>query len=128
MFPAGFLTAWHAGRLAGYAQSCIWDEKIPKFSPAKNFFRNKHTAQGETLYIIFVGVSPEYQRQGIAGRLIHALREVARENGQKKVHAVTWDHMRKLYVKHGFKPVGKMPGFLPKGEFTMLEYRLEKDG
>ena len=125
MFQKGFLTAWHDGKLVGYAQSCIWDKKIPKFSSEKNFFSNKHTAAGETLYIIFIGVRLEYQRQGVGSRLIQSLRELARELGIKRVHAVTWGHLQKLYVEQGFKPVKRMPGFLPKGEFTLLEYRLK---
>ncbi len=125
MFQNGFLTAWLDGRLLGYAQSCIWAEKIPRFSPEKDFFKDKHDVTAGTLYIIFIGVRPQYQRQGVGSRLIQSLRDIASEHGMKRVHAVTWEHLQKLYIEQGFKPVMRMPGFLPKGEFNLLEYRVK---
>lgn len=128
MFQDGFLTAWQDGRLIGYAESCIWNEKKPRFSQEKDFFGRKHTSTGETLYIIFIGVRPRYQRRGVGSRLLQALLDLARISGQRRVQAVTWDHLRKFYTAQGFTPVVKMPNFLPEGEFTLLEYRLEGVG
>lgn len=122
MFKEGFLTAWHDGRLIGYAESCLWNEDRPKFCSEKEFFAKKHTAQGKTLYIIFIGVCPQYQRRGIGTRLIQSLQQVAKAGGQKRVHAVTWYRLENLYIKQGFVAVSKIPAFLPEGDFTLLEY------
>jgi ribosomal protein S18 acetylase RimI-like enzyme len=81
MFQDGFLTVWLDGILAGYAESCIWNEKIPEFSPEKDFFKNRHTPEGTTLYIIFIGVRTLYQRQGLGSMLIRSLLDLARTEG-----------------------------------------------
>lgn len=127
MFADGFLVARIDERIVGYIESCIWDEEIPVFNSGKDFFSSRHKLNGNILYIIFLGVVPEYWRQGVASKLIRGVKGLSRKIGVKKVHAVTWDHLTGLYVKQGFKPIRKMPNFLPNGSFTLLEYSLAEE-
>lgn len=124
MFPEGFLVARLEGQLIGYSESCLWDEAVPSFRAEENFFKDRHRAHGTILYIIFVGVLPEYQRQGVASKLLVKLQEVARKMGAAKVHVVTWERLEPLYIGKGFKPIGYIADFLPNGIFTHLEYKI----
>ncbi len=124
MFADGFFVARQNDQIVGYAQSCLWEEITPSFDADINFFSDRHKENSETLYIIFVGVLPEIQRQGVATELLQSLISLAKLKGCKRVHAVTFDHLIPLYTNQGFIPIKKMPGFLPVGEFTLLEYSL----
>ena len=50
-------------------------------------------------YITNVAVRPECRRQGIAGKLLHELAEIARQNGENRVYIAT-DHAN-VYEKYG---------------------------
>lgn len=120
MFNEGFLVAKKSGRLLGYAESCRWNEKVPSFQAERNFFTKKHLLDGRTLYLIFLGVDPEYQRQGVASGLLAELLKVAGYLNIEEVQAVTWEYLVPLYVAQGFRAIGQIPDFMPDGIVTHL--------
>lgn len=126
-FPDGFLAAWETGCLVGYLESCLWNRENPQFDPHPDFFAAQHRADGKILYIIFIGVAPDYRRLGTASTLIKSIIPVARKYGAERIQAVTRPHLLRLYTKLGFVALREIPFFLPGlvDEFRLMELAVQ---
>ena len=79
MFEEGFLVALAKNQVVGYVETVIWKEK--KFYTFLEIcqFSDHCDLNGDTLYIIFIGVDINYRRIGIASRLISELFRIAKK-------------------------------------------------
>lgn len=120
MFPEGFLAARDGtGEIIGYLETCLWDLERPEYGSGPEFFRQRHHAAGAVLYIIFVGVEAAHRRRGVGSELLAAAISLA---AGRAVHAVCRDEHLEFYRRAGFIRRSALPGFLPHGEFHLMEY------
>ncbi|MCL5010137.1 MAG: GNAT family N-acetyltransferase [Patescibacteria group bacterium] len=84
-FPQGFFAARVNGIIKGVSTSQIifypskpttWDGLTDN-----GFIRGSHNAEGDTLYVVSLGVDPNVQGMGLGGRLLEAQKNLARELG-----------------------------------------------
>lgn len=120
IFPAGFLAGWQDGQLLGYIETCRWEKQIPEFKAESDFFGRCHQPQGEILYVIFVGVQPRAQRQGVGRRLLAAVQRLAVAEDAQQVHAVARESLAGFYLGAGFQPRLPLPGFWGEGAFQLM--------
>lgn len=84
VFPEGFFLAFANGQLAG-----VTTAEIVQFDPKKppetwdevtenGYIRKTHNRAGNALYVVSVGVAPEFQGQGIGRELMDAQKQLAR--------------------------------------------------
>jgi len=91
IFPAGVISARDDdGNIMGLVTSCIvslddaaqiksWEDVT-----AHGYITN-HNTQGNTLYVVSLGVSPNYQRRGVGQALIAAQAELGKRRGLKQL-------------------------------------------
>ncbi len=70
-------------------------------------------------------VRPAFQRQGLGGRQIEEILARSRARGFAKAEARTGDEpffepARRMYVKHGFRQVGRLAGVLDPAHRTLV--------
>lgn len=114
MFNEGFLAVKNKrnGQIIGYVESVVWNEKpFQTFDEISNFPMH-HNVHGDTLYIIFIAVSKNYRKQGVATRLIQEIILVAKKYKVKRVKLVAKDGLLDFYSKLGFSRLNEMPFFL----------------
>ncbi len=75
--------------------------------------------------LLNIGIAPEHQRQGLGGRLLARLFDVARRHGAARMCLevrVSNAAGRALYARHGFVQIGARPNYYPapQGRETAL--------
>lgn len=80
------LAAFDGGRLAGFV-NVAWDG-------------------GSHAFLLDTSVHPDFQRQGIATRLVKQAAEMARERGAEWLHVDFEPHLESFYRGCGFRPTG----------------------
>lgn len=125
MFQDGFLVAQQGNELIGYIESVIWeDREFETFEEIKNFPLH-YNVNGDTLYIIFLGVKETKRKNGVGKRLIEACEKVAIKYGVKKIKLVAKDDLLHYYKKFGFSEVRELPYFLEERNYKsvlMIKY------
>lgn len=127
MFPAGFLAAWKEENLLGYIETCQWGKQIPEFDADPEFFRRFHQERAAILYVIFIGVQPWAQRQGVGRRLLAAAQGLAVSQAAQRVHAVARRGMARFYLGAGFQLRRPLPEFWGGGDFHLMEWRVAEN-
>lgn len=89
-FPQGYLVAYINGQGAGVLKSfrinLSLDDKIESWRSITDGGRaDKHTEDGDTIYVSSLGVVSDFRGRGIAQSLIDHLKEVAIELGVKQI-------------------------------------------
>ncbi len=79
---------------------------------------------------MFVAADHRGSRSGLAGRLLHAVLDLARENGLHRIFLGTTDRFlaaHRFYEKHGFMPVppADLPQSFPRMNVDTRFYRLD---
>ena len=124
MFPDGFLVAVQDRRVVGYVESCLWDKvDIKTFAEISDFPR-LHKPDGRNLYIIFLGVAPNYRGRGIGGLLVTNLQNYAGKNKLEKVQLVSSRSLHEFYERLGFQVARELPDFLPRTDGSLMEWRI----
>ncbi|MEK9200715.1 MAG: GNAT family N-acetyltransferase [Patescibacteria group bacterium] len=82
---------------------------------------NKYGSGGYEMDSDYVSVHRNYRGQGIASSLIKTMEDYVKEHGGRYIHVLTCDidsylPARKLYEKHGYVQVAKIPDYYVKGE------------
>lgn len=70
----------------------------------------------EEAHLLNIAVAPEHQRRGLAHRMVRALLAWARESGALDVWLEVRagnDAAQRLYLRLGFSPAGRRPGYYP---------------
>ena len=126
MFPEGFFIAEENYRIAGYAESCLWDKKEFKTFEEIREFPKHHDKNGKTLYVIFLAVDDSCRKRGIGSRLMGTCKEYAENHGLNNVQLVAREELVGFYNDLGFKFVEELPDFLPHSAGVLMEYETRR--
>ena len=102
-YPERFLVADLDGKIVGIINGCTTDKPL---ICDELFEAGGHDPKGENQMIFGLGVLPEYQHRGIAGKLIEALVELVRKEGRKTVVLTCKEHLIHYYSRFGFENRG----------------------
>lgn len=103
-FPDSFFVAEKDGEIIGFINGCATDSRVifdEMFADASH-----HREDGIYQSIFGLDVIPEYQRQGLASRLMEHLIEDAREKGRKGLTLTCKDRLIGFYERFGYKNLG----------------------
>jgi len=103
-FPECFFVAEHDGKVIGFINGCATDERTIRDEMFED--SSLHKVDGCYQSIFGLDVIPEYQRQGIAAKLMNHLIENAREKGRKGLILTCKDKLIHYYAKFGYKNLG----------------------
>lgn len=98
-----------------------WAEGSGAGGDAAGFLLSRRAADEEELLLI--AVRPECRRRGLASILIERFLAEARESGVSRVFLEMREgnEAGKLYVRHGFQPVGRRPNYYNRGKITGID-------
>ena len=103
-FPESFLVAEQEGRIVGFINGCVTDERVicdEMFEDA-----GYHRPDGAYQSIFGLDVVPEWQRRGIAGELMEHLIEDARRKGRKGLILTCKERLIGFYERFGYRNLG----------------------
>ena len=102
-FPERFFVAEAEGRIVGLVNGCA--SNLPLIEDAL-FEPQGHEPDGKNQMIFGLAVLPEYQRQGIGGKLLERLIAFAREQAMARVVLTCKEEKLAYYGKVGFQNRG----------------------
>lgn len=103
-FPESFFVAEDQGKLIGFINGCVTDEKT--ISDEMYEDSSLHKADGAYQSIFGLDVIPEYRNRGIAAKLMDCLIENARKKGRKGLILTCKDRLIHYYEKFGYVNLG----------------------
>lgn len=103
-FPDSFFAAEIDGRIIGFINGCITNEKTIHDELFSN--ASLHNPNGDYQAIFGLDVLPEYRNQGIAAQLMNYMIEVSKSAGRKGVILTCKDKLIHYYAKFGFENEG----------------------
>ena len=103
-FPECFFVAMDGERMVGFINGCATDEMTIRDEMFAD--SSLHKADGCYQSIFGLAVIPEYQRQGIAAKLMWHLIENAKMKGRKGLILTCKDFRIPYYEKFGYKSLG----------------------
>ncbi|UKT64302.1 GNAT family N-acetyltransferase [Pedobacter mucosus] len=123
MFPDGFIIAKDKGKIIGYIELVIWNNIVFETFQEIHDFPLFYDPNGETLYVIFIGVSANYRNQGVGQRLLEIARDISSRFNTSKMQLVAKEGLEKYYEKFSFEQVRELPGFLSGSKYksTLME-------
>ena len=101
VFGENFLVAEKDNKIIGFINGCTTDEpNLPDelYSNAK-----LHKPNGDYQTLFGLDVLPEYRRQGVAGKLLRSLIDLAKKRGKKGMVLTCNDHLIHFYESNGFE-------------------------
>ena len=103
-FPDSFFVAVHDGKINGFVNGCVTNEKTIRDEMYED--SSLHDPKGAYQSIFGLDVLPEYQRQGIAAKLMEQMIRDAKERGRKGLILTCKDRLIHYYEKFGYKNKG----------------------
>lgn len=103
-FPECFFVAVHDDRIIGFINGCATDERTIRDEMFED--SSLHNPSGCYQSIFGLDVITEYQRQGIAAKLMEHLIEDARMKGRKGLILTCKDRLIHYYEKYGYRNLG----------------------
>jgi ribosomal protein S18 acetylase RimI-like enzyme len=104
MFPEGFFVAETDGRIVGMLNSAATDKDDISDEELKQLIG--HNPNGKNMVVFALAVLPEFQKQGIARRLMSGFVEEARQCKKENVLLMCKHHLIAYYEAMGFTHVG----------------------
>lgn len=101
VFGENFLVAEKDNKIIGFINGCTTDEpNLPDelYSNAK-----LHKPNGDYQTLFGLDVLPEYSRQGVAGKLLRSLIDLAKKRGKEGMVLTCKDHLIPFYESNGFE-------------------------
>lgn len=103
-FPDSFFVAVHDGKIIGFVNGCVTNEKTIRDEMYED--SSLHDPKGAYQSIFGLDVLPEYQRQGIAAKLMEQMIRDAKKRGRKGLILTCKDRLIHYYEKFGYKNKG----------------------
>ena len=103
-FPDSFFVAVHDAKIIGFVNGCVTNEKTIRDEMYED--SSLHDPKGAYQSIFGLDVLPEYQRQGIAAKLMEQMIRDAKERGRKGLILTCKDRLIHYYEKFGYKNKG----------------------
>ena len=103
-FPESFFVAEHNGTIIGFINGCATDERTIRDEMFED--SSLHNPEGCYQSIFGLDVIPEYQRQGIAAKLMKHLIEDAKKKGRRGLILTCKDRLIHYYAKFGYQSLG----------------------
>jgi ribosomal protein S18 acetylase RimI-like enzyme len=103
-FPQGFFVAEVGGRVIGMVNGASTNKEDITDEELKQLIG--HDADGRNMVIFALAVLPEFQKQGIAKRLVQRFLEEAGRNKKEKVFLMCKQHLIAYYEVLGFNHMG----------------------
>lgn len=103
-FPDSFFVAVHDGKIIGFVNGCVTNEKTIRDEMYED--SSLHDPKGAYQSIFGLDVLPEYQRQGIAAKLMEQMIRDAKDRGRKGLILTCKDRLIHYYEKFGYKNKG----------------------
>ena len=103
-FPDSFFVAVHDGKIIGFVNGCVTNEKTIRDEMYED--SSLHDPKGAYQSIFGLDVLLEYQRQGIAAKLMEQMIRDAKERGRKGLILTCKDRLIHYYEKFGYKNKG----------------------
>lgn len=104
VFPENFLVAELDGRVVGFINGGNTDE--PYLPDEMYHDLSLHKPKGDYQTFFGLNVLPDYQRRGIAAKLVEAYIQLAKDHGRKGIILTCKTHMIPYYEKFGFVNYG----------------------
>lgn len=103
-FPESFLVAEQEGRIVGFINGCVTDERVI----CDEMFEDVgyHRPGGAYQSIFGLDVVPELRRQGLAARLMGQLIAEARKKGRKGLILTCKERLIGFYERFGYRNLG----------------------
>lgn len=104
VFPNHFYVAEENGEIVGFVNGLVSDER----TISDEMFENAmlHNEKGKYQMIFGLSVLAEYRKKGIAGKLMQAIINAAKEEGRDGVVLTCKDDLIPFYKKMGFQNRG----------------------
>lgn len=103
-FPESFFVAVHGGRIIGFINGCVTDERTIRDEMFED--SSLHNSDGCYQSIFGLDVIEEYRCQGIAAKLMEHMIEDARMHGRKGLILTCKDRLIHYYAKFGYQNLG----------------------
>lgn len=103
-FPDSFLLAEEDGKIIGFINGCITNDKVICDEMFKD--TSYHDREADYQAIFGLAVIPERQRAGIASKLMTEFIELTRKRGKKGLTLTCKEHMVDFYSAFGYKNLG----------------------
>ena len=103
-FPESFLVAEAGGKIIGFVNGCVTDDKVicdEMFEESE-----RHKPEGQYQSIFGLDVIPEYRCHGVAADLMNHLIEQTRAAGKKGLILTCKDRLIHYYEKFGYENQG----------------------
>jgi ribosomal protein S18 acetylase RimI-like enzyme len=124
MFPQGFFVAEAEGRVIGILNSAATDKDDISDEELKQLIG--HIPHGKNMVVFALAVLPEYQKRGIANRLMSRFVEDARERKKENILLMCKQHLIAYYERMGFVHIGLSKSTHGGAEWHEMRLALEK--
>ena len=104
VFPDSFFVAVADGEIAGFINGCVTDDRV--ICDAMFEDPAYHKPDGQYQAVFGLDVSPRYQHQGLAHRLMEHLIADARRRGRKGLILTCKEHLIGFYGSFGYQNLG----------------------
>ncbi|MFA9424489.1 MAG: GNAT family N-acetyltransferase [Sedimentibacter sp.] len=103
-FPESFFVAETNGKIVGVVNGCVTNS--PVIFDEMYHDDKTHIKDGENQVVFGLLVHPDYQRKGIAEKLLNHMITASKKRGKKAVILTCKDKLIHYYAKFGFENMG----------------------